>query len=69
MRLFGTFPSLRVSRDDDARRQVRLDDNSIILLIGTEGATDPSVYESLVNRNPDEVSGAAELASTARRVS
>jgi diaminopropionate ammonia-lyase len=65
----GLTGLLLAARDDDARRQVRLDENSIILLIGTEGATDPSVYENLVDRNPDEVSGAAKLASTARRVS
>ena len=65
----GLTGLLLAARDDDARRQVRLDENSIILLIGTEGATDPSVYERLVDRNPDEVSGAAKLASAARRVS
>jgi diaminopropionate ammonia-lyase len=65
----GLTGLLLAAQDDDARRQVRLDENSIILLIGTEGATDPSVYESLVGRNPDEVSGAAKLASSARRLS
>lgn len=65
----GLTGLLLAARDDDVRRQVQLDENSIILLIGTEGATDPSVYESLVDRNPDEVSRAAKLASTARRVS
>jgi len=48
----GLTGLLLAARDDDARRQVRLDENSTILLIGTEGATDPNVYESLVDRNP-----------------
>jgi diaminopropionate ammonia-lyase len=64
----GLTGLLLAARDDDARRQVRLNENSIILLIGTEGATDPGVYESIVDRNPDEVSRAAKLASTASRV-
>ena len=35
--------------------QLGLDHNSRVLLLGTEGATDPSIYTQLVGRSPQEV--------------
>jgi diaminopropionate ammonia-lyase len=52
----GLTGLLLAAEDDDSRRQLRLDAKSVVLLIGTEGATDPAVYESIVGRTPDDVS-------------
>ena len=44
----GLAAALAVCRDDDARRQLGLDAESSILTIGTEGATDPELYQRFV---------------------
>ncbi|HRD78458.1 MAG TPA: diaminopropionate ammonia-lyase, partial [Hyphomicrobiaceae bacterium] len=41
--------------DEQARSLLGLDATSTILLIGSEGATDPDVYRSIVGRSADEV--------------
>ncbi|WP_374655945.1 diaminopropionate ammonia-lyase [Dongia sp.] len=46
--------------DGDARRALLLDANSKILIIGSEGATDPVLYAQLVGRRPEEVLAAHE---------
>ena len=38
------------ARQQDLRGALRLDENSSVLVIGTEGATDPALYESLTGR-------------------
>jgi diaminopropionate ammonia-lyase len=39
----------------EARRMLRIDGHSRILLFGTEGATDPEAYERLVGRSADTI--------------
>jgi diaminopropionate ammonia-lyase len=45
--------------DADARARLSLDSNSVVLLFGTEGATDPEVYRQIVGRRAEEVRAAA----------
>lgn len=42
-------------RDPEACRQLRLDEASRVLVINTEGATDPRLYRELVGFDPDQV--------------
>ena len=51
----GLAGLLALSRSDEARRQVGLDENSCIVLFGTEGATDPETYRKTVGRSAEEV--------------
>ncbi|WP_157218600.1 diaminopropionate ammonia-lyase [Flavisphingomonas formosensis] len=45
---------LRALRDDaEARRLLGLGDDSVVLLFGTEGATDPDVYRAIVGRSAE----------------
>jgi len=41
--------------DPDARTRLGLSADSVVLLVGTEGATDPEVYRRIVGRSPEEV--------------
>lgn len=41
--------------DDERRRALELDELSRVLLIGTEGATDPAGYEAIVGSTPEKV--------------
>ena len=43
------------ARDSAIRVALRLDASSRVLCFGTEGATDPEVYQKLVGRTPEEV--------------
>ncbi|MFQ5705060.1 MAG: diaminopropionate ammonia-lyase [Gemmatimonadales bacterium] len=54
----GLAGLLTLSEDQDARRSVRLGPDSRVLLIGTEGATDPEIYERIVGRTPRQVNTA-----------
>lgn len=48
--------AMLVAADDPAsRRLLKLDENSLVLVIGTEGATDPAVYRSIVGRSAESV--------------
>ena len=38
--------------DADLSRDLGLDENARVLIIGTEGATDPEIYRSIVGRAP-----------------
>lgn len=49
----GLAGLLAVAGRDDARASLRLDASSRVLLISTEGATDPLVYERIVGRTTD----------------
>jgi diaminopropionate ammonia-lyase len=51
----GLAGLLMASADDDARVRLDLRRDSRVLVFGTEGATDPQVYCSIVGRRPDEV--------------
>lgn len=44
--------------DPSARASLLLDKNSKVLIIGSEGATDPVLYEKLVGRKPEDVMAA-----------
>ena len=41
--------------DSAARKKLLLKEDSIVLLFGTEGATDPDVYQQIVGRSADDV--------------
>jgi diaminopropionate ammonia-lyase len=43
---------LALAAEPGLRREIALDDRSRVLLIGTEGATDPEIYERLVGAPP-----------------
>jgi diaminopropionate ammonia-lyase len=51
----GLAGLLVASADVDARARLDLHPDSRVLVFGTEGATDPEVYRSIVGRRPDEV--------------
>ncbi|WP_426231692.1 diaminopropionate ammonia-lyase [Pararhizobium sp. DWP3-4] len=53
----GLSGYLAVARDPEARRTLGLDPKSRILLINTEGATDPASYEAIVGLAPNDVLG------------
>ena len=46
---------LATTRDENLRQQFGLDCNSRIVIIATEGATDPEVYRNLVGTTPEAV--------------
>lgn len=46
---------LAATRDESLRQQLGIDSGSRVVVIATEGATDPEVYRSLVGRTPEAV--------------
>jgi diaminopropionate ammonia-lyase len=44
--------------DPATRAALGLDDTSSVLVLGTEGATDPAIYAKIVGRRPEEVTAA-----------
>ena len=46
---------LAVTSDEYLRRQLDLDTSSRVVIIATEGATDPKVYENIVGTRPDRI--------------
>lgn len=55
---------LAATRDENLRQQLRLDSNSRVVIIATEGATDPEVYRNLVGLNPEAVLAGTKPQST-----
>jgi diaminopropionate ammonia-lyase len=53
----GLAGLLLACTDADARRCLALASDSTILVFGTEGATDPDLYRSIVGRTPEQVAG------------
>ncbi|HYZ45081.1 MAG TPA: diaminopropionate ammonia-lyase [Xanthobacteraceae bacterium] len=51
----GLAGLLMASADAEARARLDLRRDSRVLVFGTEGATDPDVYRSIVGRRPDDV--------------
>jgi diaminopropionate ammonia-lyase len=51
----GLAGLLLAAEDPDARARLGLSPESVVLLFGTEGATDPEVYRRIVGRSPEEV--------------
>ena len=57
-------PGARAGRGSSRRRaipacsqQLGLDSDSRVVIVATEGATDPEVYRQIVGSSPDEVEG------------
>ncbi len=46
---------LATTRDENLRQQLELDCNSRVVIIATEGATDPEVFHNLVGASPERV--------------
>ena len=51
----GLAALIAAQRRPDMARALALDTSSRVLVIGTEGATDPDVYQALVGRAPEDV--------------
>ena len=51
----GLAGLLDVCRQPELARAIGLDGNSRVLLINTEGATDPALYRHIVGRSPESV--------------
>lgn len=51
----GLMAAREVARDPELRRRVGLSAESRLLFVGTEGATDPTIYAEIVGREPAEV--------------
>ena len=45
----GLAALIEASLDKDRRHQLGLNEKSIVLLLGTEGATDPDIYKKIIN--------------------
>lgn len=55
----GLMALLAVGENDADRAALKLDETSRVLVFGTEGATDPIVYEHLTGKAPDAVAVSA----------
>lgn len=53
----GTAALLAAAADAGLRERLGLDESSRVLVVGTEGATDPAAYREIVGRAPGEVGG------------
>jgi diaminopropionate ammonia-lyase len=53
----GLAGLIATASDAKARRQLGLGPSSIVLIIGSEGATDAVTYHDIVGRTPEEVIG------------
>lgn len=51
----GLAGLLAATRDAEVARDIGLDGSARVLLINTEGATDPALYHSIVGRSPEAV--------------
>ena len=51
----GLAAMLLLAEEPETRPPVKLDSNSVVLVIGTEGATDPTVYSEIVGRPAETV--------------
>jgi diaminopropionate ammonia-lyase len=51
----GLAGFLLAAGDSDARARLGLDASSVVLVFGTEGATDPAVYREIVGRAAEDV--------------
>ncbi|MEE8135314.1 MAG: diaminopropionate ammonia-lyase [Gemmatimonadales bacterium] len=51
----GLAGLLAAMESDEVRSALELDADSRVLLFGTEGATDPEIYERIVGRSPDSL--------------
>lgn len=51
----GLAGLIAARRNSNLSRRLGLDERSLVLVFGTEGATDPAIYRSIVGRAPEEV--------------
>ena len=51
----ATAGLLTVARDREMRRALGLDETSVVVVIGSEGATDPDTYEKVVGSSPGAI--------------
>jgi len=51
----GLAGLMRVANNEEMRRAIGLGPNSRVLLVNTEGATDPDRYAKLTGLRPDQV--------------
>jgi len=51
----GLAGLLLAAGDDDARAMLGLDENSRVIVIGSEGDTDPETYREIIGRSGDEI--------------
>jgi diaminopropionate ammonia-lyase len=61
----GLAGLLKAVADPEVKGKLGLGPNARVLLINTEGATDPGLYERLVGVKPERVAGKASVASSA----
>lgn len=57
----GISALIAACRNPDLKQALQLDENSQVLLYGTEGATDPEIYQSMVGRSAEEVAATIRL--------
>ncbi len=57
----GLAALMRAADDQDLRSKLRLGTDSRVLLINTEGATDPSLYQQLVGFSPQDVAARSNV--------
>lgn len=57
----GLAALIKVSGDQDLRSKLKLGKDSRILLINTEGATDPALYQQLVGASPENVAARSSV--------
>ncbi len=57
----GLAALIKVSGDKDLRSKLKLGKDSRILLINTEGATDPALYQQLVGVSPENVAARSSV--------
>ena len=55
---------LAATHDDSLRQQLELNGNSRVVIIATEGATDPEVYRNLVGASPEAIEEGTKPQST-----
>ena len=55
---------LAATSDEDLRQKIGLDPNSRVVIIATEGATDPEVYQDIVGGSPERVLAGPKPRST-----
>lgn len=57
----GLAGAIAISSVEGFRNQLSLDRQSRVLVFGTEGATDPGLYQTIVGRSPEEVQSRGSL--------
>lgn len=55
----GLSGLLMLASHEETRESIGLDSNSVVLLIGSEGATDPDLYQKIVGRTAADVEAAS----------